>query len=85
MEVTYKNKVVNIPDKVTDLTNGQYTNVIKLTKLVSTDNESDKFLHLLEIVENVCGLTEDEVDEFSIEDINDLFIRVSEILKTYKF
>lgn len=81
----YNGIEITIPESITDLSLEQYTKVVKLTSELREETiDSNRFLITLSIIETVCGLTEEELDGFTIEEVNDLAINVAEKIKTYK-
>ena len=80
MEIQYTNRTVNIPERVTDISLERYKEITEEVKKYQADSNP---LHLFRVVELVCNLTEEELDEFTIPDMNDLATKVAEQLKTY--
>lgn len=84
MEIQYTTRTVIIPDKIEQISLSNYTKIVELvSNFKFEEDEGKKFLILLEIIEIFCSLTEAETDLFSIEEINDLGIKISEQIKNY--
>jgi hypothetical protein len=84
MEIQYKTKTVTIPEKIEDLSLNQYTKIVELVSELDMEDKVKSTLTLFSIVETVCGLKEEELDDFSLTDANDLMLKVAEKLKEYK-
>lgn len=84
MELTYNNLTINLPESFVDLTLGQYLTYLEIyPNIKENDNSVDNQILTFKLIETLAGITEDEMDEMSINDMNDLSIKIVELVKTF--
>jgi len=85
-QIQYSNMVVNVPESWDDLTLKQYLEFTKVAETVKEDDNSiENTLRTYKLVEILTGMTEEELDEMSIVDMNDLSAKLSHIITNFKF
>lgn len=85
-QIQYTNMLVNVPDGWDDLTLKQYLDFTKVAETVKEDDSSiENTLRTYKLVEILTGLSEEELDQLSISDMNDLSGSIAHIITDFKF
>lgn len=84
MKITYEKIVVTVPDTVLELGLNRYRQIVEIAKHLKDDGSAQSILASFKIVEIVCDLTENELDQLSIDEMKDLSAMVSLKIKSYK-
>lgn len=85
-QIQYTNMLVNVPESWDDLTLKQYLDFTKVAETVKEDDNSiENTLRTYKLVEILTGLSEEELDQLSISDMNDLSGSIAHIITDFKF
>ena len=86
MKIDYTNISVNIPDSIDDLSLRKYLDYTRISEgLKEGDDSISNILKTYDIVGIITDLTEEQIDELLVEEMNDLSFKVRDLLVDFEF
>ena len=81
MEIKYEKVTVNIPDSWDEIKLGKYLEFDKVASSINDENPWDAQLKTYKLIEIICDITEEEMDDITVIETNDLANRFNELVK----